>query len=187
MKNCHAITADRVTCARSIATGITEFGTEVIVRVRCGSTSSTFLDPFAPPALPGLQAPMGPLTPARPVLRTGRFPMGNPAHERRLCHRTGLPASHVWSSEHSAPNHLTAPAVAFAHNPSARQAFRASPFPSRLAGRPGRIGFVILRTARSLPVALHPLSRGRSYFQLQAGVCIYGDFHLSSQTCLQVH
>jgi hypothetical protein len=43
----------------------------------------------------------------------------------------------------------------------------ASPFPSRLAATTGRIEFVILRTSRSPPVALHPLSRGRSYFRLQ--------------------
>lgn len=43
----------------------------------------------------------------------------------------------------------------------------ASPLPSRLATTTGRIEFVILRTSRSPPVALHPLSRGRSYFRLQ--------------------
>src|SRR5208337_4778510 len=44
----------------------------------------------------------------------------------------------------------------------------ASPFPSRLATTAGRIEFVNLRTSRSPPVALHPLSRGRSYFRLQS-------------------
>ncbi len=41
----------------------------------------------------------------------------------------------------------------------------------RDAGSPvahGRIGFVILRTGRSPPVALHPASRRRSYSRLQA-------------------
>ena len=44
----------------------------------------------------------------------------------------------------------------------------ASPLPSRLATTTGRIEFVILRTSRSPPVALHPLSRGRSYFRLRS-------------------
>ncbi len=44
----------------------------------------------------------------------------------------------------------------------------ASPFPSRLATTTGRIEFVILRTSHSLPVALHPLSQGRSYHRLQS-------------------
>ena len=43
----------------------------------------------------------------------------------------------------------------------------ASPFPSRLATTAGRIEFVILRTGRSPPVALHPTSRRRSYVRLQ--------------------
>ena len=43
----------------------------------------------------------------------------------------------------------------------------ASPFASRLATTTGRIEFVILRTSRSPPVALHPLSRGRSYVRLR--------------------
>ena len=184
-----AVTRDRVTWARSASTGIAENGTGVVNRECQAAISSTFLHPFAPPALPGFIARMGALTPVRSVLRTGRFRfIRNPAHERRSCHRTGLPALRVWPSEHSVPNHLTAPAVALAHNPSARRAFWASPFPSRLAGRPGRNGFVILRTARSLPVASHPLSQGRSYFQLQAGVCMpEEDFHLSDQTRSQAH
>jgi len=47
-----------------------------------------------------------------------------------------------------------------------------SPFPSRLvlSAAPSRIGFVILRTDGSPPVALHLLSRERSYLRLQAEV-----------------
>jgi hypothetical protein len=47
---------------------------------------STFLHPFAPPALPGFFATMGALTPGRPALR---FPK---AHEHRLWRRPGIPA-----------------------------------------------------------------------------------------------
>ena len=42
-----------------------------------------------------------------------------------------------------------------------------SPLPSRLVTATGRIEFASLRTGRSPPVALHPLSRGRSYLRLQ--------------------
>ncbi len=53
----------------------------------------------------------------------------------------------------------------------------ASPFPSRLATTTGRIEFVILRTSRSPSVALHPLSRGHSYFRLRSSNPI------STRTC----
>src|SRR5471030_984975 len=43
--------------------------------------------------------------------------------------------------------------------------FQASPSMSRLATRPRRNRFVILRTASSPPVALHPASRRRSYLR----------------------
>ena len=60
--------------------------------------------------------------------------------------------------------------------------------PSRLATTTGRIEFVILRTSRSPPVALHPLSRGRSYFRLQAGERMpEEDFHLSDQVHFEAH
>ena len=44
----------------------------------------------------------------------------------------------------------------------------ASPIPRGLADTPRRNGFVILQAVRSPPVALHPASRRRSYFQLHA-------------------
>jgi len=84
----------------------------------------------------------------------------------------GLPASRVLPSEHSVPNHLCALAIAFTHNPSAWQAFWTSPLTGRLVSHSGRNGFVILRTVHSHRVALHPLSQGRSYFLLKAGVCM---------------
>ncbi|MDB5758178.1 MAG: hypothetical protein JWM30_1467 [Burkholderia sp.] len=45
--------------------------------------------------------------------------------------------------------------------------FQASPYYSKLAATPRRIEFVILRTANSPPIALHPASRQRSYLRLQ--------------------
>ena len=50
-------------------------------------------------------------------------------------------------------------------SPQRHQLFQASPLMSRLATRSRRNRFVILRTAGSPPVALHPASRRRSYLQ----------------------
>jgi hypothetical protein len=152
-----------------------------------GRHVSTFLHPFAPPALPGFFTTMGALTPGRSALRS------QTRREHRLWHRPGLSVSRAWSSEPSVSNHLTAPIVALSPNPSARWAsrlwrVRVSSFPSRLTGQPGRIEFVNLRTTRSPPVALHPASRRRSYDQLQAGVGMpEEDLHLSGQTRLRTH
>ena len=156
----------------------------------CGHGPSIFLRPLARPALPGFTATMGALTPEQAALRRP-LPLAKrrrSTHEHRLEICSGLPALRDRPSEHSIPNHLTAPAVALTHNPSARQAFWASPRMRRLAGRPCRNGFVLLRTAHSLPVAFHPSSRRRSYFQVQAGVCMpEEDFHLSGQSRSQAH
>src|SRR5437762_13673599 len=55
----------------------------------------------------------------------------------------------------------------FASRLSAGGCFQASPRMSRLATASRRIRFVILRTASSPPVALHPASRRRSYLRLR--------------------
>ena len=91
---------------------------------RSSHLTSTFLRPFAPPALPGFYATMDALTPEWPALRRPRpaIPRQLYSHELRPYHHSGLPALRVWPSEHSASNHLTAPVVALTHNPSARQA-----------------------------------------------------------------
>ena len=154
---------------------------------RLGPHVSTSLHPFAPPALPGFLARMGALTPGRPVLR---FPR---AHELRLECRPGLPALRVWPSDHSASNHPAGPTSALTRYPSAswtsgslRSGLRLS-----LAGSPhskAESSSRALRTGRSPPVASHPLSRGRSYVQLQAGERVpEEDLHLSDQTRLQAH
>ena len=193
MSNSLAVTRYRVTCARCTSTGIAGFGTVVVDRGCQDVTSSTSLDPFAPPALPGLNARTGPLTPERPALRTGRFrTVRNPAHEHRHGHRSGLPASWIWPSDHSVSNHLTAPAIALARYPSALQASQdGSGLRHSLAGSPdspAESSSHMLRTGRSPPVASHPLSQGRSYFQLQAGERLpEEDFHLSNQIHSQAH
>ena len=129
MRNGFAFTRHRVTCDRCTSTGKAETGTVVVDRACHYVASSTFLDPFAPPALPGLNARMDPLTPERPALLTGRFrprsqrnTARNPAHEHRHGHRSGLSASSVRPSDHSVSNHLIAPPIALTRYPSASTA-----------------------------------------------------------------
>jgi len=84
---------------------------------------------------------------------------------------------HTEPSEHSVSNHPPSPphSVCFPPGLTALEAASwASPVPSRLATTTGRdhrwrggARFLIVRTARSPPVASHPSSRRRSYFRLQ--------------------
>ena len=186
MKFRRSRTGNRVNCARRRSTGAartSRTGTEVVDCVVSSSLHPPSWPPFARPALPSFVATMGPLTPEQPVLLTGRFPEGSPAHERRSVCRSGLSASCVrrgrlvspWDarimeatrasvtrrtvrprrpSDHSVSNHLTAPAVAFARYPSARRA-------SDIVG----LGFTIDRQARQTvrPNRVHIMLRtGRS-------------------------
>ena len=138
--------------------------------------ASTFLPPFAPRTLLRFQATMRALTPAR-LSRPNRSPC----------------FTHTAVLTIPPPTTPAAPVTAFTRYPSARQV---SPLPGSrlrhsLAGSPdgtGRIGFVILRTGRSPPVALHLASRRRSYSRLQAGERMPGgDFHPSDGVRLQAH
>ena len=79
---------------------------------------------------------------------------------------SGLPVYLAIPSRRSAPNHTMQSCRRFCRHFSASGLFRASPSPSRLAATPRRNRFVILRTNSSLPVALHPASRRRSYLRL---------------------
>src|SRR2546421_2665242 len=102
-----------------------------------------------------------------------------------LIHASSLP-------DHSVSNHLMHPCRRFRTLPLSPTAFR---FRFRLrhcyAGSPiapGRIEFVILRTGRSPPAALHSASRRRSCSWLQAGERIpEEDFHLSDYSRFQAH
>ena len=60
--------------------------------------------------------------------------------------------------------------------------FQASPCNRTLAVTPCRIEFVIVRTASSPPVALHPASRQRSYFRLR-GAWAYPDTDFHHAVC----
>ena len=129
---------------------------------------------------------MGALTPARPTgLLTSRAPCFTQPTFRALCLQPPTRSDGRFST----------PAFAGAgSNPSAPSASPpqgrvwASPLCRRLARRYGRIEFLIVRMARSPPVALHPASRRRSYNRLQAGVGIPGeDLHLPDQLRSQAH
>jgi hypothetical protein len=138
------------------------------------SRSSTFLGPFAPPALPGFAATMDPLTPAGRLLASVTM--------NTVLIPTGLLASCPVPADPSVANHLSSSggsglvltnrltvAAPVGSLSLADRASGASPFPSRLATMTGRIAFVmILRTGRSPPVAPHPASRRRSYVRLRS-------------------
>jgi hypothetical protein len=148
---------------------------------------STSLHPFAPPALPGFDATMGALTPAR------RLFVPLPGAMNSAWTRAGLSASCAWPSDHSASNHPAGPVIALSHYPSASWASGSlrSGLRLTLAGSPrdkAESSSLALRTGRSPPVAPHPASRRRSYVQLQAGECMpEEDFHPSDQAHLQTH
>ena len=148
---------------------------------------STFLHPFAPPALPGFDATMGALTPARRLFVSLSGTMNS------AWTRAGLSASCAWPSNHSASNHPVGPVIALSHYPSASRASGSlrSGLRLTLGGSPrdkAESSSLALRTGRSPPVALHPASRRRSYVQLQAGECVpEEDFHLSDLAHLQTH
>ena len=130
------------------------------VSLRSSHRVSTFLPPFAPPALPGFNATMRALTPAR-GLASGLC--GLPLSPLRLVARvSSLHVPHLPGS----PSPSTAQFQPIALSPvlSASEASRlsrvwASPFHRRLANCYGRTEFVILRIARSPRVAPHLTSR----------------------------
>jgi hypothetical protein len=150
--------------------------------------SSTFLRPFAPRPLRRFNATMDALTPMEPALRLG-------AHE----HRPNTPQV---SRIHLPDLPTIPPPTTWCARPSlyhaAHQRRRlptpqwgpvwVSPLSSRLTAAPGRIEFVILRTGRSPPAALHPASRRRSYGRLQTGERLSEeDLHLPDRVNCPAH
>ena len=140
---------------------------------------STFLHPFAPPALPGFIATMSALTPAR-----WRDFEARSAPRRRAVPRgpfstcaaqvSSLHASHPFRSLPS-PTTSLPPMTALTPNPSASWAsrLRGPGLHLSIAGSPvstAESSSLSLRTTPSPPVAPHLTSRQRSYGRLQAGV-----------------
>ncbi len=136
-------------------------------------THPSSCSPFAPPALPGFFATMGALTPG------GRLFVPTPRAMNTVLCRPGLLVSCIQPSDRSASNHLLPspdldlvwtrslphglPTVSLS-GPWRQLGFTIR---WRLATTTSRIEFVILRTSLSPPVALHPLSRGRSFCRLR--------------------
>jgi hypothetical protein len=150
---------------------------------RCIHRSSTFLRSLGSTGVTPLPRYYGRSDSCVAVLRTrvtGRA--GITAHEHRPV-QTGLLAS---CDRTVRPFRLQPPDVvkgnvsgfialpyrtaigAVAISPRPRRVIWASPLAGWLATTPGRIEFVILRTSRSPPVALHLASRRRSYVRLQS-------------------
>ena len=149
--------------------------------------ASTSLPPLAPSPLRDFTATMEALTPVGPALRSRTGCLNTVSFNRQvsLIHASdrpiipppttlGLPPS----LSHPTPQRvglLTRVSPGFATESQARQLS-------------GRIAFVILRTDRSPPAALHPASRRRSCSRLQAGEGVpEEDFHLSDQMRFQAH
>jgi hypothetical protein len=107
--------------------------------------------------------------------------------------RSGLFASCVRTSGHSASNHLMAPPIALTRYPSASTASGSlrSGLHLKRAGspnHPAESSSLALRTGHSPPDAPHPASRRRSFGRLQAGERLpEEDFHLPVRTHLQTH
>jgi hypothetical protein len=136
---------------------------------------STFLHPFAPPALPGFFATLGALTPGRPALR-----LLIRDNEHRLWRRPGLPAfcHRIFRSFRLQPPPVAPTRIWVLRWRAYRTTSLWPPFQGHAslglhlnrAGSPRRSAessSLVLRTNRSPPVALHPASRRRSYLWLQ--------------------
>ena len=131
----------RFELARPVRRGLSAVASPIVCGVRAlasgyvhglGRCHSTSLRPLAPPELPGFNATMGALTPARRLSVAWI--------------RAGLSALCVGPSIHSAPNHLQGPAISFSRSGSLSRAsdsrrFGTSSFPSGLVTLGGRIGF----------------------------------------------
>ena len=138
--------------------------------------SSTFLHPFAPGPLRPFLATVSALTPARSVaVVLGLSPAATPSapHEQvSLIHALGLPTipSPTTCGRSASPRHVTCRRVGPRWLPQGISPNGNSGLRHSLAGSPrhtGRIEFVLLRTGRSPPAALHPVSRRRSCSRLQ--------------------
>ncbi len=177
----------RVVRARFATTSLARLSTRIVGCVK-PYISSTFLHPFAPSELPDFIARMGALTPAWRVLRLAERERPTTSKQVSLLISFDLPT--IPSSTTvlpfplrrfvTLPQRERLPRLSPGQTVGRRDCRRAvggSTFASRLPDRLGRNRFVILRTGRSPPVASHPASRRRSYFQLQvcnvnlAGTC----------------
>ena len=142
-------------------------------------SASTFLRPFAPDPLRPFVALMDALTPARSVPAVlGLFPaatLAAPRQQVSLIDALGLPTipSPTTCVRFVSPRHVTCRRIEPRPLPNGTIPYGNSGLRHSLAGSPrytGRIEFLIVRTGRSPPVALHPVSRRRSYLRLPSYV-----------------
>jgi hypothetical protein len=151
-----------------------------------GHHASIFLEPFAPPELPGFVATMAPLTPARRFFAS---------HAGKIDRRLVPDRSLCVMRSAFRPFRLQPPGVPrrrFVTLPLSATSFHTwSGLRLYLAGsprRPAESSSLALRTGRSLPDTLHATSRQRSFVQLQAGERILEkDLHLSDISHLQTY
>jgi len=137
---------------------------------------------FVPPALPGFLATTGALTPVLARFFVAVFatnerrsfcPYRSPSFTSSNLPTIPSPTtcSRPWDRPSFRSRGLTAATAPRASHPLGRVSLGviwASPWASRLATATGRIEFVSLRTGHSPAVALHLLSRERSYLPLQS-------------------
>jgi hypothetical protein len=161
------------------STGLARRHSAARIRPVPGGPSSTSLRPLAPSPLRPFFATMDALTPARsvePVLGLSPAASRSAPHEQvSLIHALGLPAipSPTACGRSVSPRHVTCRRIGPRLHPHGRYPNGNSGLRHSLAGSPhhaGRIEFVILRTGRSPPAALHPVSRRRSCSRLQVNV-----------------
>ena len=141
--------------------------------------------PFAPSQLRDFIATTGALTPVARLFGTAVHELRLFPQQVSLIHASVLP-------DHSVSKHLMHRCCRFITLPFSSAAFlfrsRLRPWLAGSSIAPGRIEFVILRTGRSPPAALHHTSLCRSCIRLQAGERLPGeDFHLSVHLRFQAH
>ncbi len=112
--------------------------------------------------------------PPRRVTR-GSPAVGSVNGQVSLLHALGLPTipSPTTCGRSASPRHVTCRRVGPRSHPHGPSPNGNSVLRPSLAGSPrhaGRIEFLIVRTGRSPPVALHPVSRRRSYVRLRVNV-----------------
>ena len=133
-------------------------------------STPTFLPPFAPRPLRRFNTTMEALTSVR-VSHRHRSPcLTHPAVQTIPSPTTWRPLSPLYTSYMvlSSTDLLPQDLLRVVPRRPSSDRSRLRHFPAGSPTHPGRNGFVILRTGRSPPVALHPASRRRSYSRLQA-------------------
>ena len=167
----------RVVRVRIATISIARWSTRIVSPVT-HRNSSTFLHPFARSALPDFIARMGALTPAGRVLRLSEHERPTTSQQVSLLVSFDLPTIPPSTTLLPFPSRRFVtlhqrerlPRLSPGQTNGRRECRRAvwgSPVARRLPDRLGRSRFALLRTGRSPPVASHPSSRRRSYFQLQ--------------------